>query len=650
MRFRLFSSLLALGLLTVSGLAIPAPAPTSAPAPGSAQTPGPTPAPAPAAVAPATVNPPLTDLVDDQTAIAVVVFDTPALLRGWDASPFARTWNDEQVVKFLAPLRALMKIDNWDDQARAATGKTVRELLALAKGQILIALPASAIGDHLGGPVPAGGAASEGGAPPLPALIAVELGENADVVEKLAAEAGAKNENLRVETTNYAGVLVHTSLEPAPKEGGKPGTPMVTAMCQGDWLLSPSYDQVCAAIDAIKKGGLANALGRSEPFLRARERAGNAQLIGFGNCPAIYPVLLAVAKKQLAAGAPFTPEALLNGLGLDTWRELFYALNFGEQETRQTVGLGWSEERGLTKLLAFGPGAAVRPDWTPARWINVNASKFDLRATYAALLEMLGAISPALLTDAQGEIKGMGEQMGIDLQRDLIGSLGADVVMATALPADADPAKPPAPDQLDQLYAIALDNPAAFTKAVEGVKGMVFGPAAGQVFTKRDYLGQVLYTFTPPTEPGAPPEADSSRSFTYAIADHTLLLGVGSPAPVEAALQGMAEKRGSFWDKAEVKAALANVPEEANSVQVTDLRVLVAGLIEMLSNIPPGLLSPPTVLSGPPGPVDPPAVLVDPTAKPDPDRLARYWGLSSGYLEKDAKGIFSVSRIANPQP
>jgi hypothetical protein len=554
----------------------------------------------------------------------------PALLRGWDASPMARTWNDEQVVKYLAPLRTAMKIDTWDEQARAATGKTLRELLALAKGQVLIALPASAVADAIGG------TAAAGGLPPLPALIAVELGDNADAVEKLAAEAGAKSENLHVETTNYAGVLVHTSLEPAPKGGGKPGTPMVTAMCQGDWLLSPSYEQVCAAIDAIKKGGLPNALGRSEAFLRARERAGSAQLLGFGNFPVIYPVLLAAAKKQPPAGGPFTPEGLLNGLGLDSWREAFYSLDFGEKEIRQTIGLGWGEERGLMKVLAFGPGAAVRPDWAPARWINASAGKFDLRAAYAALLEMLGTINPALLADVQGEIKGMSAQMGLDLQRDLIGSLGSDVVMATALPVGADPTKPPAPDQFDQIYAVALENPAAFTKAVEAVKGMVFGPAAGQMFTKRDYLGQTLYTFTPPSAPGAPPEPGSSRSITYAIADHMLFLGVGSPATVEADLQVMADKHDSFWDKAEVKAALATVPDEANSIQVTDLRVLVAGMLGMLSNLPL--------------PVGPAGGWVDPTAKPDPGSLTHYWGLSSGYLVKDSKGIFSVSRIANPQP
>jgi hypothetical protein len=195
---------------------------------------------------------------------------------------------------------------------------------------------------------------------------------------------------------------------------------------------------------------------------------------------------------------------------------------------------------------------------------------------------------------------------------------------------------PPAPDKLDQIYAIALENPAAFIKAVEGVKLMAFGPAADKLFAKREYLGQDLYTFTPPTPAGAAADAPPAKGFSYAIAGHTLLVGVGSPSGVEAALQGMAEKRPSFWDKPEVKTALADVPEDACSVQVTDLRVLVSGMLGMFAALP--------LPAGPAG------GLVDPSARPDSDRLAKYWALGSGYMVKEGKGFFTVSRIANPQP
>ncbi len=579
------------------------------------------------AAAPA--NPPLTELVDDQTAFAFVVPDVAALLKGWDASPFAKTWGDEQVVKFLAPLRQQLKVDAWDDQAKAATGKSVRELLGLAKGGAIVAVPASIIADL---------AAS--GAPPSapPVLLAVELGDNAAVVEKLATDAATKTEGLRVETTNYAGVLVHTQTAPAPKDTAKPAdasvprTPTVTAMCNGVWLLSPSYERVCAAIDAIKKGGLSNALGRSESFLRAQKRAGPAHAVVYGSFPALYPPLLAGLKKAIPpagadGGPPFTAEGLLTGLGLDALRELVFTLQFDVKETRITSSLGYSEERGLVKLLAYGPGAASRPAWASPKWFSAAADKFDLRAAYAALEEMVANISPELSASLQAEIKNTGTEMGVDLKRDLVGSLGSDLAVAQALPPGADPAKP-ALDQADTLLALSLENPAGFTKSVEAVKRLVFEDAADKAFTKRDYLGQTIFTFAPP---GAPPDY---KGFTYAIANRTLLIGMGSPAMVETALQNMAEPRDSFWARADVRAALADVPEGAVDVHAQDVGLLVTGMMGVFAALPL-----------PPG-----AAIVDPASAPDPARISRYWGLLSGYLTKDSKSIFSVARIANPKP
>jgi hypothetical protein len=578
------------------------------------------------AFAAAPARPPLTDIVDDQTAFALLVPDVTALLQGWDASPFAKTWGDEQVVKFLVPMRQQLKIDQWDEQAKAATGKTVRELLALAKGGAMVAVPASLLSDL----------AASGQFPAAPAvLLAVELGDNAATVEKLAKDAALKNEGLRVETTNYAGVLVQTNVS-AAKPGGPAGTPAVTAMCDGVWLLSPSYERVCAAIDALKKGGLPNALGRSESFLRAQKRAGAAHLTAYGSFPAIYPPLLAGLKKALPpagaeGGPPFTAEGLLTGLGLDALREMVATLRFDAGETRLTAALGWSEQRGLAKLLAYGPGPAKRPDWAAAKWFSVASDSFDLRAAYAALEEMVGNISPQFSTAMQAEIKNAGAQAGIDLKRDLVGSLGSDLLVAQSLPSGADPAKPPAVAQADTLIALSLENPAALVKSLEAVKRMVFEDAVEQIFTKREYLGQTLFTFSPPAPAGAPPSA-APGGFTYAVADRTLLLSIGSPAMVETAVQNMAEKRDSFWARRDVRAVLADVPEGAVDVQAQDFSLLITSLLNALAELPSG------------------AAPVARAAAPDSARIARYWGLLSGYMTKDAKGIFSVVRIASPKP
>ncbi len=576
----------------------------------------------------AAANPALTDLVDDQTAFALVVPDAPALVRGWDVSPFARTWNDEQVVKFFGPLRAGMKIDTWDDQAKAATGKTVRELLALAKGGAILAVPTSFFADLAGGREPED--------PPF--FIAVELGDNAAVVEKLATDAAAKTEGLRVETTNYAGVLVHSELPPSPKEGAKPGMPSVTAMCQGIWLLSPNKDRVCAAIDAIHKGGLSNALGRSENYLRAQKRAGSSHLIGYVDLQALYPVLDAALQKATAGqeGGPVNPKTLLATLGFDIMHDACFTAEFGDSGVRLTSSFDYGEEKGLVRLLAYGPGAAPRPAWIPAKWIGAGTGAFDLRAAYAALEQLLADASPPASGFVQAQLAQLNQQLGIDLKRDLIGSLGTEFVSGYALPPGTSPDQAPSFAELDQLIAVSIENPEAFTKALDALKGLL-GPQAEQILVKREYLGNTLYSFTPP------PEAKGVRGYTYAVANHFFLLGIGSPATVENALQGMDGKHDSFWDRKDIRTALADAPETACVVQVQDLHQLVGSLFEFLTKLP----LPPV---GPAGSDSPAGAVFDASAKPDAEHIARYWGLASSYTLKDSHSLFSVIRLSNPAP
>jgi hypothetical protein len=185
-------------------------------------------------------------------------------------------------------------------------------------------------------------------------------------------------------------------------------------------------------------------------------------------------------------------------------------------------------------------------------------------------------------------------------------------------------------DQLEQLYAITLENPEAMGKAIDAIRLSMGGgdPAAVEkLFTKRDYLGQTIYTFAPP---GAPPDY---KGVSYAVANRTFLLSVGSAAPVEAALQGMGDKPGpSFWARPEVKATLADVPPDAPMVAVSDFRILIPGIFKLIGDLPT------------------PIPVVDNSAAPDAERIARYWGLSSGYGTMDATGIFSVTHIANPPP
>ncbi len=580
---------------------------------------------------------PLVNMVDDQTVFVISVTDAPALLRGWDASPLATTWSDPQIVKFLAPLREEMHIEEWDADTQAATGLTIRELLALAEGEALFAVPAFDFSKF------------DSKSPP-PFFVALEVNGQTDKIEKILADSLSKK-NLEEETELFSEVKVHirplskkSELDAADNGADMPPPATVSwAIVDGIWLLSADKARVFSAIDAVKQGGVGAALGKSERFLRTQQRVGGAQALAYVNTPAIYPALrdAVMVAKAKSAGA-FNPmgldaESVFNAFGLDALGECYVAFRVLDKETRMDAGLIYAEERGLLKLMAYQPGPAPQPDWIPAKWPSVSTARFSVPKAYDGLEALIESISPMLSGMAQGQIRALNKKLHVDLKRDFIGSLGDDLVSAYAIPPGLEAGVVPAWTEMDQLVACSLANEPAFLKSVDALKKLA-GPAAEQMFTQRDYLGNTLYTLN---LPGGAPGVKPARGFTYAIANGTLLVGIGSPATVENALQGMASAQGLFWKRDDVKVALADLPTDAVGLQVQDLRVMIASLVETAVQMQEA--------ANAQKPEAEKKSYVDVSARPDADVIARHWGFSSGYVTRTSEGLFSTTRLTNPQ-
>jgi len=86
---------------------------------------------------------------------------------------------------------------------------------------------------------------------------------------------------------------------------------------------------------------------------------------------------------------------------------------------------------GLLGLLAYGDAPAPRPEFIPDSWVSVSAARFSIPTAYAALKATLHAVSPPLEAMVQQQIAGLNKNLGVDLERDLIGSFGDEVVAAT---------------------------------------------------------------------------------------------------------------------------------------------------------------------------------------------------------------------------
>ena len=585
---------------------------------------------------------PVADLVSERAAIIITVHDAPTLFAQWGQSPWAKTWNDEQVKRYFAPLRAKLKVDEWGATSRDKTGYTFDELLAFATGDAIMAVENVDFARE--------------NPPKIPqVLVAVEIGDNTAKVEALLAKI-AKDQNATDETADFSGVAVHTVRPPA--SGDKEADGVVWAIVEGKWLLSPLKDSVMGAIDAVKSGGVQNPWGKSERYAQLQHRTGDAQVNLVVNAETIFPVLKSTledrnkANPQQASG--FDSQALLLALGLDTWRDFYASAKLSDTSTEMHGGLTFSEARGLVKVLAYRDGPPQTPSFVSGKWVSVSAGKFSLKEAFAAIEEILENFNPAISGLVQGQIRSANKQLGIDIKRDLIGNLGDTFLAANTISPNAPAGGQPTLADFEQFFAVSLDNQDVFTNAIEAVKRS-FGPQAESMFTTKDYLGQKIFSFKNPN-PG------QSKALSYTIAKGYLFVSVGSSAPIETALQGLAGSQPTLWENPEVAAAFAQMPSNASAFQYQDVRAMIGSLFQTLSSAAslmnhsalPAAPSPEDSEDNQEAPTRVPSgggssVPIDPSAQPDPATIAKYWSHSWGFAVRDSNGVHGTSFIVYPK-
>ncbi len=575
--------------------------------------------------------PALINLIDENAPVVIVVQDVPELIKNWAYNPLARSWNDEQMKKFLAPLRLRMKVDEWDDKCKVESGYTVAELIAMAKGQALVALTSMdfPLGDAKLNPAD------------LPLIIALEIGENAAKVAKIIA-ANDEKEHATVRTEDFAGVTLHIYVKSEENGGGEE---FVWAMSDGIWFLSPSKITVQKSLDALQKGRAAAPLGESERFLQIKKQTGDANFTIVANMEAIYPAIQKAVEARAANGGAqpmgIAPGVLLSALGLDAIKDFYFGVNLSEAATEFKGGLTYSELRGILKLLAYHDGPVAQPDFVSAKWITVTTVRFSLNEAYMAIRELVNGVNPMALNLVDGQIKNLNTQLSVDLERDLFGSLGDEIIAANALRPGTSADSPMAIAEFDQLFALSLQNAGAFTKAVDALKRMM-GPQADKLLEKREYLNQTIYSnVVPNPKPG-------QKGFSYSITPKYLFVAIGSPAVIETALQGLDGKQPTLWQQPEVKAALVDVPAKACTFEFQNTRTMMSSLVETLVQIAPMLASKAKADAS----VDDDAEKSDTenfpfdlSSKPDPATLAKYFSTSTGYAWRESHGLFFHSKI-----
>ncbi len=570
---------------------------------------------------------PLTDLVDAGTAVSLHLSDLPALRSTWEKSPTGRLWSDPAFTAFLEPLQKKIAESEFESEFKDATGLSFAEFLDLATGDVLLSIATPYKIEVEGIPHTE-----------MPLFAIFQIGDNTDRVTELmrkATEAFIKDGGTESEE-DYAGAKLHLAKPPedAP-ESYRQGfsNPVIWTIHKGHLLLGDNRAAVLGAIDALDGRLPGSPLGRSPFYQDSLARDPDAQLMIFFNWQNVYPLvredILAGAKAAQEASAahrsedegaapsnPFDTATMINALGLDVFESAYFSARLGDEETVSNAGVSYRDETGIVKLLAYRDGPVLQPEWVPAQWFNVTSANFSLPDVFAEIEALLATISPEMNAKFQTQIQALNSQLNLDLKRDLIGNFGHNFITGYAIPTSATGTEVPAMEQLDQFIAIALADAAGFERAIESLKAMG-GPMVEHFLKKREYLGHNLFSFTPPV-----PEA---RGFSYAIVDRWLMLGIGSPGTIEAALQTLDGGKPGFFAQDNVREILSVVPPGAFTVQHQDLPRLLASAIATISNQQRD--------------VEESDRVVNPDAQPTVEQLSRYFGDSVSYGERVGRGL-----------
>lgn len=513
----------------------------------------------------------LTDVVPTGAPVVYYVTDIPGAVAQWKNSPLAGLWNDPQVQTFFAPLRDELEVERWSEMVRKETGHELDEIMKMFTGDLVVYLEDFSF-------------VLDEGAEDVDFSVAMlaRVGENAATLEKLILEQQEKlaeddeeeaeqdDSESTHEIREFRGIDLHVesvfSKEELTRETG-------WAMVDGVWAFASPIESLERAVAGILDGGADDPLRSGTNFATVSSHTRKADSWVFIDIDPWVPMIRSAIEEGLAAaqeaGSPFPvdPAALMEALGIEAMQALFATLEFEDQKMGMDFGLTYTENRGLVKLLAYGPEAAPRSTFIPVDSDSFTAAYFDFGGAWSAIVEIMNGINPALMGMAAMQLQSMAQQAGaeLDLRRDLLENLTGEMVSIQNMDGLIGDSLAELQLEQDQVFVLGINQKDALENAIETIKGMV--GQGSQFFNERDFEGHTIFTLDLPQAEGEAPGTE----IAYVVRDNHLLLSVGSPATLEKVLLKFGAKGKSVWLLPPVQRALGQLPDGGAALQFQDL-------------------------------------------------------------------------------
>jgi len=513
----------------------------------------------------------LTDVVPAGAPVVAYIADVPGTMDQWAASPLAELWNDPQVRRFFAPLRGEIDIDRWNEVVREETGFSMNEIKEMFTGDLVVFIDDLEV-------------VLEEGEEDLDFSMTVlaAVGENAEKAEKLILEQEAKvaadedadddgEGDSSYEIREFRGIDLHIESEFSSDEIIDE---VGWAIVDGVLAVASPVDSLERAVAGILDGGVDDSLRSGTNFATTTKHIRSADSWFFMDVDPWLPLLRAAMTEGLAAaqeaGNPFPVDqtTLMDALGIEAMQALFASFDFDGRIMDMNFGATYTENSGLMKLIAYGPGEAPRLTYIPLDSDSFTTATFNFQSSWSAMVDIMNGINPALMGMAAMQLQSMAQNAGaqLDLRRDLLDNLTGEMASIQNLEGVIGDTFAELKLEQDQVVALGIHQHEALENVIETIKGMV--GQGSEFFTKRDFEGHTIFTLDIPQAEGKRP----GNEIAYVITDGHLLISMGTPATLEKVLLKLGDTKNSVWKLPEVRRAVGRLPDGAAAIQYQDLR------------------------------------------------------------------------------
>ncbi len=585
-------------------------------------------------------------LLPDKTVTCVYVRNFAELRARAKDHPFAKVWNDPEIKKFLAPLRTEMGIDRWNDEVLKGTGRTLDELLGLVRGEAVVALTdvdSFFTKDAFGEEHPHVVVLARVSPQAADQQLIADLMKKADEADGKDLDEGEEH---KVFTEEQNGIQIHVS---QVSKAGKVAKDSVWGLDGDLFFASSPRAAIAPLLPFLRKGRVENPLVERPSFADIAKKMPKADVAVYVELQQLCTRLMSLLKTEMDANPNpmgVTFDGVNKALGLDVLRSFHVGCQIEPTVTRIDAGLHYTELRGVVRLISYSDKPASRPPFLSADSLETSVSTLALGAYYETIKELLNTAAPMIGAMVQGQIVNLRNTTNVDIEKQLIGKFGGEVMASSAYQQPAEPGQVQSLTAMDQLIMVEVQDAQGMEMALNALLNLLAPQGqAPDLFTARDFQGTTIHTFKQPLPGGMGPDAGAApgapapaaeRFLHYAFTPKYLMVGIGSPALLQRTLQAMKEPNAakSIWARPDVEKALAALPPGPWALTVHNTGALVAGMFTAIGEMAGGM-----AMGMPPGDDDGPGKLVDTTVKLNPRNIAKYFGIGVGGAYRVPEGM-----------